>query len=289
MFDSAEEIRELFTKSDDERDAGLKTPFDIDRHDDIVYGDADRSMQVLDVYRPKQAEDEKLPVIISVHGGGWVYGDKERYQYYCMSLAQRGYAVINFTYRLAPETKFPAPLEDLNLVIGWMLKRGKKYGFDTEHVFAVGDSAGAHILGLYANICTNPEYAEKFSFTVPKNFDFTAIALNCGAYTLEGQGNLLKEVLPDGGSQEEIELYNVYRHITEKFPPVFVMTAVDDFIRDQAPVLVQKLSEKEVPFVYRRYGNKENRLAHVFHLNLKSWDGNMCNDAECDYFREFCD
>ncbi|MFR5151238.1 MAG: carboxylesterase family protein [Ruminococcus sp.] len=59
----------------------------------------------LDVYRPKQAQGEDLPVIISVHGGAWMYGDKERYQYYCMSLAQRGFAVVNFTYRLAHESK----------------------------------------------------------------------------------------------------------------------------------------------------------------------------------------
>lgn len=55
-----------------------------------------------------------IPVIVSVHGGGWGYGDKERYQYYCMSLAQQGFAVVNFSYRLASKYKFPAPLEDTN-------------------------------------------------------------------------------------------------------------------------------------------------------------------------------
>ena len=95
---------------------GMNTPEDIERWDNIVYGHDDREMQRLDVYRPKQAQGEDLPVIISVHGGAWMYGDKERYQYYCMSLAQRGFAVVNFTYRLAPESKFPAQLEDVNLV-----------------------------------------------------------------------------------------------------------------------------------------------------------------------------
>ena len=61
--------------------------------------------QKLDVYRQKDATG-KLPVIVSVHGGGWVYGDKERYQFYCMDLAERGFAVVNFSYRLAPEYKF---------------------------------------------------------------------------------------------------------------------------------------------------------------------------------------
>ena len=123
MSELSDKIRSEFKKSDDERDALMNTPEDVDRWDNIVYGHDDREMQKLDVYRPKQAQGEDLPVIISVHGGGWMYGDKERYQYYCMSLAQRGFAVINFTYRLAPENKFPAMLEDLNLVCKWVMKR----------------------------------------------------------------------------------------------------------------------------------------------------------------------
>ena len=106
MSELSDKIRSEFKKADDERDALMNTPEDIERWDNIVYGHDDREMQRLDVYRPKQAQGEDLPIIISVHGGAWMYGDKERYQYYCMSLAQRGFAVVNFTYRLAPESKF---------------------------------------------------------------------------------------------------------------------------------------------------------------------------------------
>lgn len=90
-------------------------------------------MQVLDVYRPKDTEGN-LPVIVSVHGGGWVYGDKELYQYYCMSIAQRGFAVVNFTYRLAPEYQFPAPMEDTNSVFAWILDNKDKYGMDVANL-----------------------------------------------------------------------------------------------------------------------------------------------------------
>ena len=111
----SDKIRKMFGEGDAERDAGLSTPSDVVRYDDIVYG-KDPKWQCLDVYRPKFRKG-KLPVIISVHGGGWVYGDKEVYQWYCMNLAQRGFAVVNFTYRLAPEYKFPASLEDTNSVM----------------------------------------------------------------------------------------------------------------------------------------------------------------------------
>ena len=107
-------IRAEFAEEDNKRDAGLKTPENIVRYDDIIYG-TESKWQKLDVYCQKDATG-KLPVIVSVHGGGWVYGDKERYQFYCMDLAERGFAVVNFSYRLAPEYKFPASLEDTNSV-----------------------------------------------------------------------------------------------------------------------------------------------------------------------------
>ncbi|MGB4661825.1 MAG: alpha/beta hydrolase, partial [Mobilitalea sp.] len=118
MSQASDKLRKEFGEGDAKRDAGLCTPEDIERVNNIQYG-PDSVWNVLDVYRPK-AESGKLPVIVIVHGGGWVYGDKEVYQFYGMNLAQRGFAVVNFSYRLAPEAKYPAPLEDTNLVITWM-------------------------------------------------------------------------------------------------------------------------------------------------------------------------
>ena len=112
-------IREEFGASDAKRDAGLTTPSDIQRFDNICYG-KDPVWQSLDLYRPKSMDEKKLPVIVSVHGGAWVYGTKEVYQFYCMRLAQFGFAVVNFNYRLAPENKFPSSLEDTNLVFQWI-------------------------------------------------------------------------------------------------------------------------------------------------------------------------
>ena len=151
-------------KGDAKRDAGLEYPDNVVRVEDISYGP--HKMNVLDVYRPQDAP-AKLPVIVSVHGGGWVYGDKNLYQYYCMSLAQRGFVVVNFTYRLSPEHKFPCHLEDTVRVFDWVQKEGAKYGMDRDNVFAVGDSAGGHILSLFCLMCTNPEYAARYNFKVP--------------------------------------------------------------------------------------------------------------------------
>ena len=168
MSHTSERVRREWKIGDAKRDAGLTTPDDIQRFDNISYGE-DLVWNLLDVYRPKK-KDGKLPVIVNIHGGGWVYGDKEIYQFYGMSLAQRGFAVVNFSYRLAPEAKFPAQLEDINNVITWMYQNGDKYGLDMEHVFMVGDSAGGHLCGIYSAICTNERYAMQYNFVIPNGF-----------------------------------------------------------------------------------------------------------------------
>lgn len=296
MSQASDIVRTEFKKGDDLRDAGLTTPADIVRYDDIVYGE-DPQWQSLDVYRLKAAEGKKLPVIVSVHGGGWVYGDKERYQFYCMNLAQRGFAVVNFTYRLAPEYKFPASLEDTNSVFTWILANAEEYGFDTGHIFGVGDSAGAHNLGLYAGFCTNPAYAAQYSFRAPEGFAPTAIGLNCGAYRIElGEENnagdltpqLIRDLLPEQGTEQELELIDVTGHITENYPPTFFMTCPGDFLKSQAPILAEKLAEKNVSFLYRMYGNAAKPLTHVFHCDIRSEDAKLCNDETCEFFRKYC-
>ena len=284
-------LRTAFRRSDNKRDAGLTTPADVRRFDDIVYG-PDARRQVLDVYRPRDTGG-KLPVIVSVHGGGWVYGDKERYQYYCMSLAQQGFAVVNFTYRLAPRFKFPAALEDTNLVFDWVLAHAGVYGFDADHVFGVGDSAGAHMLAMYSCICTSPDYAASFAFQPPEGFAPTAVALNCGVYDIvPGNGKdlttrLMADYLPEKGSARELAVISVQRHVTGVFPPAFIMTANDDFLREAAPPMAKRLEALGVNVVLRQYGDDQNRLGHVFHCDMRSEDALRCNQEECAFFRRW--
>ncbi len=272
-------------KADKKRDAGLTTPENIDRSDNIIYG-TDEKWQSLDVYRPKNSEGP-CPVIVSVHGGGWVYGNKEIYQYYCMNLAQRGFAVVNFTYRLAPKHKYPAAVDDTNMVFDWIMKNAEKYGLDTGNIFAVGDSAGAQILAVYACILTNPEYAKKYTFNAPKGLKLSAIALNCGLYALENAPDLtlVKDFLKNKGTPEELKMISAANFVTPAFPPSFVMTANGDELKAQAPFMVDALKKNNVRHVFKEYGDDNNTLYHVFHCNIKSPDAKIANDDECDFFR----
>jgi len=289
MSQVSDMIRKMFKEGDDKRDEGLTTPDNVERFDDIVYG-SNPETQSLDVYRPKGVSGT-LPVIISFHGGGWVYGDKERYQYYCMSLCQHGFAVVNFTYRLAPEHKFPAPLEDMNMVVEFVLKNAQKYGFDSDFVFAVGDSAGAHMLSIYACLTSNEDYARTYPFGTPADFRFKGIALNCGCYdmtvnedTLDSTLPLMKDFLPEEGTPAEYRKISPVNFVNKYFPPVFLMTAEDDFLRKQAPLMADVLLKNNVPFLYRYYKDPYEKLSHVFHCNMKLPQAHKCNKDECEFF-----
>ena len=142
--------RRICARADAKRDAGLRVPADVTVCRNIRY-QTGSAMQVLDIYRPRDVRG-MLPVIVNFHGGGWVYGSKEIYQFYCMELARQGFAVINPSYRLAPEHPFPAAFEDMRDVFAFVLCRAEKCGFDTEHIFSIGDSSGATGMAAIARL-----------------------------------------------------------------------------------------------------------------------------------------
>lgn len=243
--------------------------------------------QYLDVYRPKAAGSDKLPVIVNVHGGGWVYGDKEVYQYYCMDMCRRGFAVVNFSYRLAPVFKFPIQLEDTIMAFDWVQSHAEEYGFDLDRIYAVGDSAGANILALYCLVCTNEEYEARYEARLLPN----AIALNCGIYDMSVNRREMKgfmsELMPKKGTPEEIDMLNVTKYINEKFPPTFLMTCYGDFLKDQAPLLEGRLKELGIPYESRLYGSEEQPLKHVFHCDIRMEEAKVCNDETCEFFGRY--
>lgn len=285
------DIRTNWAISDRERDKGLTTPEDITRHDDISYGPCGE-WNLLDIYHKKDVNTCQ-PTIVNIHGGGWVYGTKEIYQFYCMSLAQRGFTVVNFNYRLAPENKYPAALEDINSVFCFLKEHGKEYYVDTENLLVVGDSAGGQLASHYLTILTNPEFAKLFIFQTP-DVKVRAVALNCGVYdTKNCVGTGVDEYLLEYVDKEKLtkdmwESLDTIKYMTSDFPPAFVMSAYHDFLVADAEPMYRHLQSLSVPCELRIYGSKEQEeIAHVFHVNIRLPEAGKCNDEECDFFKRF--
>lgn len=283
-------IRLLFGISDWNRDRKLKIPETVLVRKDLSYGPGGKWNR-LDLVTPRDAKG-LLPVIVSIHGGAFVYGTKEVYQYYAASLAENGFAVINFNYRLAPEHRFPAQLEDTERVMAWLLNHASEYGLDPDRVFLVGDSAGAQLACHYAALNSNPEFGKRFSFHRPGRVKFRAVALNCGLYEiLPRQGIAMDPVVRDylePGQKMEDPRLDVMGAITEAFPPAYVMTAEEDFLREAAKPMYERLVNAGVPAKYALWtGSGQTRLGHVFHVNMNLPEAKQCNREQCEFFRTY--
>lgn len=276
----------MCTKADKKRDEGLEIPEDIEYVRNVRYGE-NKKYHTLDICWPKRIEEE-LPVIISVHGGGYVYGSKEVYQFYAASLAQMGFTVVNFNYRLAPKYKFPAPLEDLNTVISWLLEHQKEYPVDMQKVFLVGDSAGAQIVAQYGAMYSNKEYASVMEMDVPK-FTLKALGLCCGTYDLK------KRALEAGGKGvmrdylgKDVRKYgeklNVLNYITADYPPAYLFSANGDYLKEECRPMAELLKSKGVKCEYKIYGNEQTY--HVFHVDMRNEFGKEANGEQVEFFKE---
>jgi acetyl esterase/lipase len=135
---------------------------DVERISDINYRDGG-SRARLDVYRAKDVELTRAPVLIQVHGGGWTIGDKSQQGLLLMNrMAARGWVCVAMNYRLAPKHPFPAQIEDVKRAIAWTRKHIASYGGDPSYLVITGGSAGGHLASLAALTPAVEEYQPGF-------------------------------------------------------------------------------------------------------------------------------
>ncbi len=116
---------------------------------DLPYGD-EHPRQVLDVYRPAGGSTN-APVLLQIHGGGWVLGNKhEQALPLVYHLAARGWVVVTPNYRLSPKSRFPDHLLDCKRALAWTRRNVAGYGGDPRFIAVTGGSAGAHLAALVA-------------------------------------------------------------------------------------------------------------------------------------------
>ena len=276
------------SKSDRKRDSLIPLPLDITECRNISYGSHGK-WNLLDVYYPN-GTNQPLPTIVSIHGGGYVYGSKEIYRRYGMDMARRGFAFVNFNYRLAPKWKFPTPLWDTNGVMEWICKNAARYHLDPSRILLVGDSAGAQLASQYAAIATNPEYASLFHMRVPE-ITIRALGLNCGMYDLAARGaqprkgiqlDYLGKVIPADDPRLQ-----VLEAIGSNYPPAYITTACQDFLRSEAEPMYDFLNGKGIRAEWKCYGSEENKaVGHVFHVNITLPEAICCNDETAAFFKK---
>jgi len=119
---------------------------EFDRCADVPYGTLPR--QRLDVYTPWHATGK--PIIVFWYGGGWESGRKSQYRFVGATLAKAGYVAVLPDYRLFPDVKFPAFVQDGAAALAWVVSHAAEIGGDPKRIYLAGHSAGAHLAGMLA-------------------------------------------------------------------------------------------------------------------------------------------
>ena len=231
-------------------------------------------------------ENRKYPVIVNVHGGGWFYGDKELYSHYCCLLAEHGYVVVNFNYRLSPQNKYPAAIEDVAHLIRYIHENAQTLGIDMDNFYMVGDSAGAQLTANYCIIASNSDYRAKLGFftydLLPKK-----VCLNCGAYKMaERNDNISAWYLKNAVTEEQYKLFmDQLDYVNADFPEAYLMYSVNDDLASHTKALDEVLNKVGVAHITKAYGQNNPDSGHVFHMNMRNPEGILCNEDECSFMK----
>ena len=120
--------------------------FKFEIRNDIVYSKVGDRELLLDAYLPEKGGPS--PAVLVVHGGAWRMGNRKQLRGYAEALAKTGFVCFAIDYRLAPEHKFPAQIEDCRSAVKWMRANAAHYKVDPKKLGAIGYSAGGHLVSL---------------------------------------------------------------------------------------------------------------------------------------------
>lgn len=220
------------------------------------------------VYLPAEPSEKNIPLHIYLHGGSWWIGDRYFGDLYCRGIVRGlGVAAISLGYRLSPENKFPAALEDSYRLVEWAAKEGRAYGFDDARISIGGSSAGANIAAATA-LMIKQQGGPRLCGQLLECPALDA-SMNCASIDKFAGGYLLsKNALQEG--------WNFYLNPQDRhnplasplcasdfsgLPPALIITAQYDPLRDEGELYGAYMQAAGVEVDIRRYDGMTHGFA----------------------------
>lgn len=266
-FDFDDRAKDIFTNH-------VRTRNSIACEKDIVYDESLPDVCTLDVYYPPLKGRDKYPVLVDIHGGGWITGDKYWRRGLNRAFADMGLFVVSPNYGLSPRFKYPECVKHIFASFKWICDHADDYRLDLDNVLITGDSAGGQLACLALAIQNKADVRARIG-AVDSPLRFKGGILVCGAYDPD---SMAKNVLSNrmfvemtGFGRKRIcdfkdyDLMNPVNFVDADFP-ADVMIAYgrfDVFVGGDEKILLSRLDELGIPYrEYRAKGAGE----HCFHL-----------------------
>lgn len=241
-----------------------------------------------DLYMPEKQEGAS-PVIVWVHGGAFVAGDKSGVENWAVMLAGEGYTVAALNYEWAPEIAYPGQVRQVEECIA-ELKRQQDMGLsiDMSQVVLAGDSAGAHIAAQVGLLASNEEYENLLGVTSAiEREELKGMLLYCGPYNVEKILRVDNKVLQffasrigwalfgdkDWDDGDMIDTTTIKDYVTENYPPTFIADGNTGSFEQEGRELAQVLEEKGVAVQSLFFEESHGQINHEYQFDLTSKEG----------------
>lgn len=224
-----------------------------------IYVDGTAGLIPVRYYRPTgTTEVDVLSVVIYFHGGGWVVGDLDTHDGVCRQLSNEGrFSVLSVDYRLAPEAKFPAAVDDCFAVVNWALKGANGLKINPERVAVSGDSAGGTLSIICAKMALDLGTPVVFQALI---YPATDMHRTTQSHKDFGSGHLLttqaqdwyhEQYLSSETDKDDWRASPILIDDLSRMPPAYIMTAGYDPLVDEGKAYADRLTAAGVPVIYK--------------------------------------
>lgn len=259
-----------------------------------VYCNENANLCTIDIYSNKNTQNKCEPILINLHGGGFVAGDKKYRKSFSEYCTKFGLKVLNINYSLAPKNNLLQILQQVICIFDWIKENSKKYNFDTSKIILCGDSAGAYIATCITALSTNVEFAN--AINLPKiDTKISGLVLFSGIYyptdslqnamPLDINHSLWEYLCGEKFKDcEHCKTYKYYdalnagNYVTTDFPPIFISySATDIFCKGNGEKLVSNLKKANIPFysvcsTHNMHDWQENMFTKSAKITLSHFD-----------------
>ncbi|MCI8729268.1 MAG: alpha/beta hydrolase [Clostridia bacterium] len=292
-MDFAMSILSVIFKIDELVNNGVRN--DVEYEDIIIEKDVEYAENLLsDLYYDKNIENPK-GVVVNIHGGGWLVGDKKWRKGIGLHFAKNGFFTINVNYSLSPTTLYPECVRDIFKVFPFIESIAEKYNLDTDRIYVTGDSAGAHLAAVVGAIENNDEVLSRMGIEKPRIFA-SKLALFCGIYDFTrcvdkpGAAGLVKEMTGVLHSEykDSFEFFkelSPINYVTSEYPSTYMVSTLGDIFCDgQSELMRAKFDECGVKYV--EYITPHKKAMHCFHLNQRRKDSMEALNGAIEFFND---